>query len=83
MTCPLYSSLASEGPSFNGYCQSNLLPLKDDVYERSANGILAGYVRADSIYMGRGSIQLSWNNNYLRASVALTGASQTCPIPNH
>lgn len=87
MTCPMYGSLASEGRAFNGYCQSNLLPPEgcecDDVYERSANGTLAGYVRADSIYMGRGSIQLSWNYNYIRASVALTGAPQTfCQRPD-
>ena len=87
MTCPPHGSLASEGRPFNGYCQSNLLPPGgcecDDVYERSPNGTMAGYVRADSLYLGRGSIQLSWNYNYIRASVALTGAPQTfCQRPD-
>ena len=87
MTCPTHGSLASQGRAFNGYCQSNLLPPEgcecDDVYERSPNGTMAGYIRADSIYMGRGSIQLSWNYNYIRASVALTGTSQTfCQRPD-
>ncbi len=63
MTCPPHGSLASEGRPFNGYCQSNLLPPEgcecDNVYERSANGTTAGYVRADSVHLGRGSIQLS------------------------
>jgi hypothetical protein len=35
MTCPRYGSLASKGRPFNGYCQSNLLPLGDDVYEQN------------------------------------------------
>ncbi|KAL3800894.1 LOW QUALITY PROTEIN: hypothetical protein ACHAW5_002045 [Stephanodiscus triporus] len=87
MTCPERGSLAGGGRPFNGYCQSNLLPPEgcecDDVHERSANGTAAGYVRADSIFLGRGSIQLSWNYNYIRASVALTGAPQTfCQRPD-
>lgn len=81
------ASLASEGRAFNNYCQSNLLPPEgcqcDDVYERSDKGPMAGYVKADQVYFGRGSIQLSWNYNYIRASVALTGAPQTfCQRPD-
>jgi len=87
MTCPPGASLASQGRAFNSYCQSNLLPPEgckcDDVYERSPNGPMAGYVKANQVYFGRGSIQLSWNYNYIRASVALTGASQTfCQRPD-
>ena len=43
---PPHGSLASEGRPLNGYCQSNLLPPEgcecDDMYERSANGTMAG-----------------------------------------
>lgn len=81
MTCPPAASLASEGRAFNSYCQSNLLPPDgcqcDDVFERTDRGPMSGRVRADGVYFGRGSIQLSWNYNYIRASVALTGAPQT------
>lgn len=56
------ASLASEGRAFNNYCQSNLLPPEgcqcDDVYERSDQGPMAGYVKADQVYFGRGSIQV-------------------------
>mmetsp|Transcript_37463 Transcript_37463/g.76541 ORF Transcript_37463/g.76541 Transcript_37463/m.76541 type:complete len:1666 (-) Transcript_37463:403-5400(-) len=80
-------SLASEGRAFNGYCQSNLLPPDgcecDDVYEVSSDGEMAGYVKANAVYFGRGAIQLSWNYNYIKASVALTGHSQTfCQRPD-
>lgn len=80
-------SLASEGRAFNGYCQSNLLPPDgcecDDVYEVSSDGEMEGYVKADKVYFGRGAIQLSWNYNYIKASVALTGHSQTfCQRPD-
>ena len=80
-------SLASEGRAFNGYCQSNLLPPDgcecDDVYEVSSDGEMAGFVKADKLYFGRGAIQLSWNYNYIKASVALTGHSQTfCQRPD-
>lgn len=53
------ASLASEGRAFNSYCQSNLLPPDacqcDDVYEEE-NPSLAGYVKADRVYFGRGSV---------------------------
>ncbi|KAL9187094.1 hypothetical protein ACHAXT_010814 [Thalassiosira profunda] len=85
MTCPV--SLASEGRAFNNYCQSNLLPPEgcecDDVYERMDKGPMAGYVKANEVYFGRGAIQLTWNYNVIKASVALTGASQTfCQRPD-
>ncbi|KAL7431910.1 hypothetical protein ACHAXM_004897 [Skeletonema potamos] len=81
------SSLASEGRAFNSYCQSNLLPPDgcecDDVYEVSSEGKMAGYVKANQVYFGRGAIQLSWSYNYIKASVALTGHSQTfCQQPD-
>ena len=55
--CP--ASLASEGRAFNSYCQSNLLPPDacecDDVYEDDE---MKGYVKADQVYFGRGSVSL-------------------------
>ena len=80
-------SLVSEGRAYNGYCQSNLLPPDgcecDNVYEVSEGGEMAGYVKANKVYFGRGAIQLSWNYNYIKASVAVTGHSQTfCQRPD-
>ena len=44
---------------------------------------MSGYVKANQVYFGWGSIQLSWNYNYIRVSVALTGALQTfCQRPD-
>jgi len=55
------ASLASEGRAFNSYCQSNLLPPDgcecDDVYE---NPEIEGYVKADQVYFGRGSVSIFW-----------------------
>ncbi len=87
MKCPDGASLASENRTFNSYCQSNLLPPEgcecDNVYERASSGPMAGYVKADEVYFGRGSIQLSWNYNYIRASIAITGAPETfCQRPD-
>ena len=63
------------GMASDNYYQSNLLPPEgcecDDVYKRSAHGPMAGYVKANQVYFGRGSIQLSWNYNDIRASVVL------------
>ena len=62
MACPAHASLASKGRAFNAYCQSNLLPPDgcecDDVYERASDGPMAGFVKANQIYFGRGSIQV-------------------------
>ena len=66
------ASLASEGRAFNSYCQSNLLPPEgcqcDDVYERSDKGPMAGYVKADQVYFGRGSIQVCMSLEYTYSS---------------
>ena len=44
---------------------------------------MRGYVRVDSLCLGRGSIELLWNYNYIRASVAYTRALQTfCQCPD-
>ena len=56
------ASLASEGRAFNSYCQSNLLPPDgcecDDVFEEEGVGMEGGgYVKADDVYFGRGSVR--------------------------
>lgn len=81
------ASLASEGRAFNNYCQSNLLPPEgcqcDDVYERSDKGPMAGYVKADEVYFGRGSIQVcmaryivSLRNVFLHMNNSLASAAK-------
>jgi hypothetical protein len=46
-------------------------------------GDLAGYVPARDLFFGRGAIQLSWNYNYIGASIALTGSPDTfCENPD-
>ncbi|EED86749.1 hypothetical protein THAPSDRAFT_264582, partial [Thalassiosira pseudonana CCMP1335] len=43
----------------------------------------AGYVAADKLFFGRGAIQLSWNYNYIDASLAITGDANTfCASPD-
>ena len=76
MTCSRYGSLASMGRPFNGYCQSNLLPLGDDVYEQSSNSN-GTTVPREGVH--RSLVEL---HNYIRASVALTRALQTCQCPD-
>jgi hypothetical protein len=60
------ASLASEGRAFNSYCQSNLLPPDgcqcDDVFEDSD---LMGYVKADQVYFGRGSVRIRVSHRVL------------------
>ena len=60
------ASLASEGRAFNSYCQSNLLPPDgcecDDVFEVEG---MEGYVKADSVYFGRGSVSYMLDMSFL------------------
>ena len=74
------------------YCQPTSSPKskppgcacgKRKVTEVSSSGPLAGYFLASESYFGRGAIQLSWNYNYIRASMALTGDPSTlCKNPD-
>jgi len=70
---------------FNEYCQPTSEPPEAC---QCGNGVgesgeLAGYVAAKHLFFGRGSIQLSWNYNYIGASIALTGSPDTfCDTPD-
>lgn len=69
---------------FNEYCQPEseppeACPCGNGVGESDREG----YVAAKHLFFGRGSIQLSWNYNYIGASVALTGSAETfCDNPD-
>jgi hypothetical protein len=82
-TCP--QSLITGTAEFNEYCQPSSVPPEachcgDG---RGQSGDLEGYVPASDLYFGRGAIQLSWNYNYIGASVALTGSAETfCENPD-
>eukprot|EP00804_Cyclotella_cryptica_P030588 CCRYP_020008-RB/>CCRYP_020008-RB protein AED:0.21 eAED:0.21 QI:160/0.5/0.66/1/0.5/0.66/3/0/1182 len=52
------------------------------VKQVETTGILEGHMRANDIFFGRGSIQLSHNFNYIRASATMTGSDETfCTQP--
>jgi hypothetical protein len=79
------NGLVSGGTEFNEYCQPTSGPPEacgcgGGVGE---SGDLEGYVAAKHLFFGRGSIQLSWNYNYIGASIALTGSPDTfCDDPD-
>jgi hypothetical protein len=74
-------SLAAAG-GFSEYCQSSSKP-PEACSCGSALGDGEGYVPAKDMFFGRGSIQLSWNYNYISASIALTGSPETfCENPD-
>jgi hypothetical protein len=49
----------------------------ETITQVASEGELAGYVDASKVFYGRGAIQLSWNYNYIKASLALTGEPET------
>ena len=79
-------SLVSGNSNFNEYCQPSSKPPEACECGNGAGesgGELEGYVSAKHLYFGRGAIQLSWNYNYIGASVALTGSANTfCDNPD-
>ena len=79
-------SLVSGTSDFNEYCQPSSVPpeaCKCGVGSGESSSELEGYVAAKHLYFGRGAIQLSWNYNYIGASVALTGSADTfCDNPD-
>eukprot|EP00956_Cyclotella_meneghiniana_P012979 scaffold18569_cov60-Cyclotella_meneghiniana.AAC.5 len=82
-TCPI--SLISGTAEFNEYCQPSSKPPEacQCGNGRGQTGELDGYVPARDLFFGRGAIQLSWNYNYIGASVALTGSPDTfCDNPD-
>ncbi|KAL7552787.1 hypothetical protein ACHAWF_016039 [Thalassiosira exigua] len=78
-------SLVSGTAGFNEYCQPSSKPPEACHCGSGASvgGNLDGYVPARDLFFGRGAIQLSWNYNYIGASVALTGSPDTfCDNPD-
>ncbi|KAL7529355.1 hypothetical protein ACHAXR_002920, partial [Thalassiosira sp. AJA248-18] len=80
-------SLISGTSDFNEYCQPSSKPpeacLCGNGVGQADRGQLEGYVAANHLFFGRGAIQLSWNYNYISASVALTGSPDTfCNQPD-
>lgn len=81
-TCP--QSLISGEAEFNEYCQPESVPPEacNCGNGKGQTGELEGYVNANDLFFGRGAIQLSWNYNYIGASIALTGSPDTfCENP--
>merc|ERR1712151_818593 len=75
------------GGTFTSYCDSARSPPGacscNAVGQAGSSNELVGYMEADKAFFGRGAIQLSWNYNYIRASTALTGDSDTfCANPD-
>jgi hypothetical protein len=75
-------SMVALNSPYNSYCQPSFVPPEgctcDTITQvEEEGGELAGYVEASKVFYGRGAIQLSWNYNYIRASVALTGNPET------
>jgi hypothetical protein len=78
-------SLVSGNSDFNEYCQPQSTPPEACPCGngQGEGGDLEGYVAARHLFFGRGAIQLSWNYNYIGASVALTGSPDTfCDNPD-
>ncbi|KAL3809006.1 hypothetical protein ACHAXA_000286, partial [Cyclostephanos tholiformis] len=77
--------LVSGMSEFNEYCQPTSKPPEAC---QCGNGVgesgeLEGYIAAKHLFFGRGSIQLTWNYNYIGASIALTGSPDTfCDDPD-
>jgi predicted chitinase len=82
-TCP--ASLVSSNRVWDGYCNPGISP--PDACScgpvSGGTGELEGYVEADKLFFGRGAIQLTWNYNYIKASLSLTGSEDTfCNQPD-
>ncbi|KAL9186071.1 hypothetical protein ACHAXT_005309 [Thalassiosira profunda] len=78
-------SLVSGTSDFNEYCQPSSVPPEACLCGNGSGegGTLEGYVAAKHLFFGRGSIQTSWNYNYIGASIALTGSPDTfCDNPD-
>ena len=91
LTCS--QSMIANGESMASYCITNNNDPSDWMHGcecmrnlqevQSLNGSLAGYFLANQDYFGRGALQLRWNEQYLKASFALTGSSEIlCQSPD-
>eukprot|EP00804_Cyclotella_cryptica_P030586 CCRYP_020008-RC/>CCRYP_020008-RC protein AED:0.06 eAED:0.06 QI:1314/1/1/1/1/0.88/9/162/1394 len=83
-TCSV--SMLAGDQSYMNFCQPYTTPPDgcscEYVKQVETTGILEGHMRANDIFFGRGSIQLSHNFNYIRASATMTGSDETfCTQP--
>jgi hypothetical protein len=83
-TCSV--SMLAGDQSYMNFCQPYTTPPDGCscayIKQVEATGSLEGHMRADDIFFGRGSIQLSHNFNYIRASASMTGNEDTfCSHP--
>ena len=80
-------SKLQNGGTFDDYCNSaQTFPQSCNcgpVSQTDDANVPAGYMDASKAFFGRGAIQLSWNYNYIKASVSLTGSANTfCDNPD-
>lgn len=79
-------SEVANGRFYEEYCDKIVTPPHGCVCgpttEVNVGGPLEGLINPNSVYFGRGAIQLSWNANYLKASMVLSGLVDTlCTQP--
>ncbi|KAL7533124.1 hypothetical protein ACHAXR_007722, partial [Thalassiosira sp. AJA248-18] len=84
LTCAV--SMLANDQSYMHFCQPETEPPNgcscEYVKQVEASGPLEGRMKANDIFFGRGSIQLSHNINYIRASASMTGSEETfCAQP--
>ena len=80
-------SLVSNGKMYEEYCEKTLDASEGcacgPTTEVQSEGDLKGLINPNSVYFGRGAIQLSWNSNYLQASLVLAESADTlCSQPD-
>ena len=79
-------SLVSNGKMYEEYCDKTITPpygcVCGPTTEAESQGNYKGLMNPNFVFFGRGAIQLSWNANYLKASVVLSESSDTlCSQP--
>ena len=79
-------SMLENNQSYLDFCQPYTTPPKgcncEYLKEVESSGLFEGHVKANDVFFGRGSIQLSNNFNYIRASATMTGSEDTlCEEP--
>lgn len=80
-------SEVANGKFYEEYCDKIVTPpfgcVCGPTTEVNVGGPLKGLINPNAVFFGRGAIQLSWNANYLKASMVLTGLVDTlCVQPD-
>lgn len=82
-TCDV--SMLAGDQSYYNFCQPYSNPPDgcscEFVKQVESSGALQGHMLANDIFFGRGSIQLSHNFNYIKASASMTGSESLCSQP--